>query len=290
MPAHALSLNNVAFLARGAASFIGPLDNYATNLMAMWSVARRLLTSYTGSLIRVRRSSDSTEQDIGYVANGGLDTASLLTFVGGGNGFITKVYDQSGLGRNLLQATASAQQSIVSAGVVITLGGLPTMKTTSGAQGYQTAAFTTYTGVVMSAFVRATMTNSQAYDRVLSVADGGTDFASESVSMLVARGLNTLALETYRGNFTVAAAALASYDSQFVASTIYNGTTGVINTGTASSSVATTAAFSINRVYAAGAYASSNYVNGINNKWAEAVIYSADQTANRAAIVAALTP
>jgi hypothetical protein len=42
---------------------------------------RKLRTAYTGSAIRVRRSSDNTEQDINFVG-GDLDTQSLLDFVG----------------------------------------------------------------------------------------------------------------------------------------------------------------------------------------------------------------
>ena len=39
----------------------------------------QLNTSYSGAAIRVRRASDSTEQDIGFVDNE-LDTAALATF------------------------------------------------------------------------------------------------------------------------------------------------------------------------------------------------------------------
>jgi hypothetical protein len=42
---------------------------------------RKLRTAYSGSAIRVRRSSDNAEQDINFVA-GDLDTQSLLDFVG----------------------------------------------------------------------------------------------------------------------------------------------------------------------------------------------------------------
>ena len=42
-----------------------------------------------GSAVRVRRSSDNSETDIGFTVNGNLDTAALLTFVGAGNGFVT---------------------------------------------------------------------------------------------------------------------------------------------------------------------------------------------------------
>ena len=42
---------------------------------------RKVKSDYDESAIRVRRSSDDTEQDIGFDANGDLDTAALTTFV-----------------------------------------------------------------------------------------------------------------------------------------------------------------------------------------------------------------
>jgi len=61
-------------------TFSGILDTY-TGATAGYST-RRLTNTYTGGLIRVRRSSDDTEQDIGYDANGeDLDTFGLLAFV-----------------------------------------------------------------------------------------------------------------------------------------------------------------------------------------------------------------
>jgi hypothetical protein len=83
---------------------------------------RKLRTAYSGSAIRVRRSSDNTEQDIGFISNN-LDTASLLTFCGAGNGFVTTWYDQSTNGNNATQATAGNQPRIVNGGVVETVNG-----------------------------------------------------------------------------------------------------------------------------------------------------------------------
>ena len=102
------------------------LDNY-TGVAVAFSL-RKLSSTYTGSAIRVRRSSDNTEQNIGFDANGNLDTTSLLSFVGAGNGFVTTWYDQSGLGRNATQTTVAAQPQIVSSGSVITKSGKPTLK------------------------------------------------------------------------------------------------------------------------------------------------------------------
>jgi hypothetical protein len=97
------------------------LDLYP-NAAAAYSV-RRLSSTYTGDLIRVRRSSDNTELRIGYNSSNVLDTAALLAFVGAGNGFVTTWYDQSGNGNNAVQTTAFNQPQIVSSGAMITTNG-----------------------------------------------------------------------------------------------------------------------------------------------------------------------
>jgi SPP1 family predicted phage head-tail adaptor len=92
------------------------LDLYP-NAAAAYSL-RKLRTAYTGSAITVRRSSDNTEQDIGFVADE-LDTVSLLAFCGVGDGFVTTWYDQSGNARNVEQTTLVNQPKIVSSGSLI---------------------------------------------------------------------------------------------------------------------------------------------------------------------------
>lgn len=105
------------------------LDLYP-NASAAYSL-RLLRNAYSGSCIRVRRSSDNTEQNIGFL-NAVLDTASLLSFVGAGNGFITTWYDQSGNGLNITQTTAGNQPRIVASGVVETMNTKPGIRFLSG--------------------------------------------------------------------------------------------------------------------------------------------------------------
>ena len=107
----------------GVPAFTGLLDTYS-GASAAYSAARRLATAYTGSLIRVRRSSDNAEQDIGYDGSNVLDEAALTAFVGANNGFVTTWYDQSGNANNAVQSTAANQPQIVSSGVVNTQAGL----------------------------------------------------------------------------------------------------------------------------------------------------------------------
>ena len=102
----------------GVPAFTGLLDTY-TGAAVAYSAARRLATAYTGSLIRVRRSSDNAEQDIGYDGSNVLDESALTTFVGANNGFVTTWYDQSGNALNVNQSTAANQPQIVSSGSVL---------------------------------------------------------------------------------------------------------------------------------------------------------------------------
>ena len=114
-------------------AFTGLLDTYGGASVA-YSSARRLATAYTGSLIRVRRSSDNAEQNIGYTTGNVLDEAALTSFVGAGNGFITTWYDQSGNGKNLTQSTAINQPKIVDSGSIYFVNSKPSIynNTTTG--------------------------------------------------------------------------------------------------------------------------------------------------------------
>ena len=111
----------------GVAPYVGLLDSYP-GAAAAYSV-RLLKSDYTGSAIRVRRSSDNAEQNIGFTALGNLDTTSLTTFCSGTNGFVTTWYDQSGSGNNATQTSASSQPQIVSSGSVINVNSKPSLLT-----------------------------------------------------------------------------------------------------------------------------------------------------------------
>jgi hypothetical protein len=116
------------------------LDDYP-NAAAAYSL-RLLTTAYTGSAIEVRRASDNSTQDIGFV-NNELDVTSLESFCSGTNGFVTTWYDQSGNGYDATQTTASQQPQIVSSGSVITQGGKTAVYTTTlGAKNLNTGLLT----------------------------------------------------------------------------------------------------------------------------------------------------
>jgi hypothetical protein len=88
---------------------------------------RKVKSGYSGNAIRVRRSSDNAEADIGFDSSGNLNTTALLAHVGAGNGFVTTWYDQSGNARDISHSTASAQPRIVNAGAIDTQNSKPSI-------------------------------------------------------------------------------------------------------------------------------------------------------------------
>jgi len=119
-----------ATVMRGGTAVVSLLLDTYTSSSVGFSMFK-LRTVYTGNCLEVRRSSDNTTTNIGFV-NNYLDTASLLAFVGSGNGFVRTWYDQSGNGNNLTQtASASYQPQIVASGSLITRNGIATMKATN---------------------------------------------------------------------------------------------------------------------------------------------------------------
>lgn len=100
------------------------LDNISKSPTVAYSV-RKLSKTYHGFCLRVRRGSDNALLDIGFDANGDLDTTSMISFVGSSNGFVAVWYDQSGNQNNLKQVTQIYQPKIINSGVLITSNGKP---------------------------------------------------------------------------------------------------------------------------------------------------------------------
>jgi hypothetical protein len=92
-----------------------PCDIYAaagTPCVAAYSTVRLLLSTYKGPLYQVRRMSDNVTRDIyplplfpGTFAN----AAAQDSFLGIGQGTISKLYDQSGNGNDLIKAPGGSQ-------------------------------------------------------------------------------------------------------------------------------------------------------------------------------------
>lgn len=107
--------SNTATETTEATPYAGPFNGIT--FAALYGL-KRYLTSYTGNLIRLRRSNDNAESNFGYVeATGLLDTAAIATWLGANNAFVVTWYDQSGNGRNATQTTAANQSAYVASAV-----------------------------------------------------------------------------------------------------------------------------------------------------------------------------
>jgi len=273
----------------GAPSFVGALDDYTANLHATWSVARRLLSSYTGALIRVRESSGNTEADIGFDADGKLDEAALAAHVGANSGFVTKVYDQCGGGRDLVQATAGSQPRIVNAGTIqrFNSGVAPAMLgVTAGGQGMATAAFTALTGTDYTAVGVQRVATVDPGNRV--GVPGGTSTASSDAGadgwvtayILAVTGAPT----SFDGSNRATLAAAVPYALALASTTR---TTGhVMRTAAASNTAAFTPSAKSIQHWLVWMQSVSILASSANAEWCEGAAWTADRDSDMAAVLA----
>lgn len=273
----------LGFIHNGGISFTGLLDTYSGAAAAYG--LRRLSGSYYGSAIRVRRSSDNAEQDIGFTSSGALDTDALTTFVGANNGYVTTWYDQSSNGKDATQSTAAAQPQIVLSGVLQEENGLPAIKfTESGTSDYLSTSYH--------------MQNTQSY-----FGTGRSDTSANTVWFGAFDTSISPAYRQYFGNAVSTSGYGAGYgDSSFVdfdstiapssniilTSMFQNGTagTGYINgankySNTPASIGYTDVGMSIGAATNGNTGGVTTYLDGTLQ---EIIIYESVQTANRAGI------
>lgn len=204
--------------------FIPPLDEIAASSAAYG--LRRVRSAYTGPAIRVRRSSDNAEADIGFTSAGNLNIATLLAFCGISSGFVTTWHDQSGNGRHLVQTTAAAQPRIVNAGVVDLSGGLPAIICDSSNDQMATASW----GTIAQPFSRNAVVQMPTSIANFSCIIRNNVAAPSDASEVMLSGQITM----YAGSNGPTAS--VSTNERLVYSTIFNGASSVIaKNGTLSS-------------------------------------------------------
>jgi len=253
------------------------LDLYP-NAAAAYST-RKLRTSYIGNAIKVRRSTDNAEQDIGFV-DGNLDTASLLAFCGVGSGFVTTWYDQSGNSNNAIQIIAINQPKIYDSSIgLTTLGGFPSLDFDGRDDYLNLSNFSTFNNVtVLSVLGDLSFppSNPRFYDlydgtnHIQFLVDGSTTYKVKYD--LWQAGLNA----TSFGSITT------THQLNFMLATNGANTLSINNT-TISASPSTNVG-SAGGVGKIGARADLNGVTFMNGKFQEIVIYQSDQTINKLGI------
>lgn len=241
------------------------LDVY-TGPAAAYSL-RKLRGAYSGSAIRVRRSNDNAEQDIGFDALGDLDESSLTSFVGVNSGFVTTWYDQSGNTRNATQAIAASQPRIINAGIVDKKNNKPTL-IFSGSQSLTNTM--THTGQ-LSAFLTGNFNGLiQGFFQVGPVNTSGSIFAESGI--IKARGSPSVdATISFSSNFSSFSAILLNGVSLNIYRNLIQGNTG--NSPTVASVTNATSYIGILQ----GVYP-------LNGSISELIYYASDMSLSRAQI------
>jgi hypothetical protein len=265
-------------------AFTGLLDTY-TGAAAAYSAARRLATAYTGSLIRVRRSSDNAEQDIGYTAGNVLDESALTTFVGAGDGFVTTWYDQSGNSINFENSIAANQPQIVSSGSVITQNSKPALLT-DGINDSLVNLLNIAGGNTLCSFYTVSQIGSgtnDGYRPTMGIWAGIADIGS----LHYIKSTNNGASYPFYNNFSFADPGTFTYsnNTMYLISAMFKGSSPwqISTNGTVDLSNATYGTFnSIQLGFVLGFQRSP--LRYSNNKYSEVIFYTTNQTTNKLGI------
>jgi len=120
-------IENIQYTAPAA-----PVGFLASYPGASAAYSLRNLIDTTTNVVRVRRSTDNTEQNFTATQ---ITDGTLTTFTGSGDGLVTIWYDQSGNSLNLLQSSATSQPQIVDNGALRLENGLPVVFYHTGGAG-----------------------------------------------------------------------------------------------------------------------------------------------------------
>ena len=234
----------------------------------------RSLTGGDPLVVRVRRSSDNSEQDFNA---SGVHSGALVDFVGSGNdGFVETWYDQSGNGNDVTQTTSGKQPKIVSSGSLVTVNSKASFKFDGTDDCLNRATYTQ--GAISQPNTAFAVAELDAYiDSNLKIFDGD-DASNRNMLNLNPAGNGQFSI--FAGTVRVTGEDADADRHLFTA--LYNGASSILR-------IDTTQKISDN----AGANAMNGMVIGANhdtisNFWdgdiQEVIVYNSDQTSNFDAI------
>lgn len=151
------------------------LDAYS-GAAAAYSL-RQLRAAHASAVVRVRRSSDNTEQD--FTATQVTD-GTLTSFCGAGNGFVRTWYDQSGNSRDATMTTTTQQPQIVSSGALLTVNSKPALSF-DASNDY--LAFSEITLNAATCSVVSRRTSSNQYQVLFHIGDPSQSYVSFELSV-----------------------------------------------------------------------------------------------------------
>lgn len=140
------------------------LDTY-TGAIGAYSL-RKLSSSYSGDAIVV--TTDGVDsQTIGFSGND-LDTATLESFAGSGDAYVSTWYDQSGNSRNFTQSTLANMPKIVSSGTTITQNSKPIVEFDGSTRYMDISSQQTFTDEFFMTFAMRPTSNANAFGSLLN--------------------------------------------------------------------------------------------------------------------------
>lgn len=257
------------------------LDTYPAE--AAYSL-RKLRTAYSGSAIRVRRSSDNSEQDIGFDGND-FDSTDLETFCGANDGFVVTWYDQSGNGNDITNATQAQQPKAHDSSTgTITQAGVASVKfdgsndTLALPVDYSTS---TYSKSIFSVYrVNSGYSTLAGNARLWNCSYDGTDnriyagYGTAYTSNKVGLRLGGSAALSSSGDVSTSGLALLTTIADSSNGNVWQDGTNVLNTTPTNGSGITSAGVKI----------SGTGNNAHDGYFSEFIIYESDETSNRTSI------
>jgi len=263
------------------------LDGHTDDLVGAFAPAL-LVPDYTGDCMRVRRSGDNAEQDIGFDGQD-LDRDAIASFCSPGDGFVVTWYDQSGEGNHATQGTTANQPKIYdSADGIIEDGGAGSEKPAVSFDGINDSlinlavSFSSVTAYTSIAIAKSKTNAFQLYSSYHSTSAAQLSHSSPSHTQSRLYGDGSVgfpAFATASADTSVQHLSFASWDGTDITVTVNSNSsnTASANIGTVASSNLAISSRNVNGVYA-------HYHLNVQ----AIIIYNADKSADRAAIETAL--
>jgi hypothetical protein len=244
-------------------------DSVAASLYpgAAAAYSLRSLTVGNSTVVRVRRSSDNTEQDFTAAQ---VTDGTLTTFCGAGDGFVRTWYDQSENGLHLTQTTTGNQPQIVTSGVLETEGSKPCIKHTAATN--RLTVSTSYSSNFHSVFKVVRVTGTTGQHRILSIVGEQAIFRKNDTQFQMYGAGVVLSLS---GSFPTTRVLLSGIwlHAEGDIFGYSNGANVVTNTAGSGATASPT-------LYDVGGVPTEGFLGNVQ----EIIIYRSNQTANRTAI------
>lgn len=237
------------------------LDTYSGASRA-YSV-RRLSSTYSGAAIRVRRTNDNSEQDIGFVGED-LDTSALATFVGANTGKVVTWYDQSGNGKDATSSDIGTAPTIRSGGTTETIGTKTAMDGANCILNFESISVTNNTQIIVGK-------RSAAGTNMLGFA-----YTTGGSPLLTHYSDNNFYFQ-WSGYYVNSSATNSSADQEVILGSTTSASTAVIERNGANIALASPVSFGINQDL--NCIMKYGGVNG-SAKYQELILYPSQQNAN----------